>query len=341
MRDHVEAMLAFWIPASRPLEYGTTSARWPRTKARARLRFPASCGLYPSAVLQGQSPVPLGGASPAIRRHLQDRPEGEGAAAGQQASAQWLDMAREAQSLSKACPHASAGRPRRSSPLGLAFTNGAQRRLKAPSSSARHLDIRLGRLAEPRDRGDEGRVRRRLRLAAPERLLNTASGATWVSLHHGGGVGMGFSQAFRHGDLLRRYGRCGAPRRARPVERPGNGRLCATPMRAMTLRSTVLVKRPAPAGHIGRVKSGQVATASFCRVFFRTQTLFLGPCREEKQQREPATPARGNVLMKPPKIRAGYISGPAVTGWRWGQTRNRGRRGRSAAAGAGFQLLDI
>ena len=25
-------------------------------------------------------------------------------------------------------------------------------------------------------------------------MLNTASGATWVSLHHGGGVGMGFSQ---------------------------------------------------------------------------------------------------------------------------------------------------
>ena len=25
-------------------------------------------------------------------------------------------------------------------------------------------------------------------------LLNTAGGATWVSLHHGGGVGMGYSQ---------------------------------------------------------------------------------------------------------------------------------------------------
>ncbi len=25
-------------------------------------------------------------------------------------------------------------------------------------------------------------------------LRNTASGATWVSIHHGGGVGMGFSQ---------------------------------------------------------------------------------------------------------------------------------------------------
>ena len=25
-------------------------------------------------------------------------------------------------------------------------------------------------------------------------LINTASGATWVSIHHGGGVGMGYSQ---------------------------------------------------------------------------------------------------------------------------------------------------
>jgi urocanate hydratase len=25
-------------------------------------------------------------------------------------------------------------------------------------------------------------------------MLNVASGATWVSIHHGGGVGMGFSQ---------------------------------------------------------------------------------------------------------------------------------------------------
>jgi urocanate hydratase len=25
-------------------------------------------------------------------------------------------------------------------------------------------------------------------------MINTASGATWVSIHHGGGVGMGFSQ---------------------------------------------------------------------------------------------------------------------------------------------------
>ena len=31
-------------------------------------------------------------------------------------------------------------------------------------------------------------------------LLNCATGATWVSLHHGGGVGMGYLAACRHGD---------------------------------------------------------------------------------------------------------------------------------------------
>ena len=30
-------------------------------------------------------------------------------------------------------------------------------------------------------------------------LVNTASGASWVSIHHGGGVGIGYSHARRHG----------------------------------------------------------------------------------------------------------------------------------------------
>jgi urocanate hydratase len=34
----------------------------------------------------------------------------------------------------------------------------------------------------------------RFRLAAAERDANTAGGATWVSFHHGSGVGMGYSQ---------------------------------------------------------------------------------------------------------------------------------------------------
>ena len=42
-------------------------------------------------------------------------------------------------------------------------------------------------------------------------LLNCASGATWVSLHHGGGVGMGFSQHAGMVDLLRRHARGATP----------------------------------------------------------------------------------------------------------------------------------
>ena len=50
-------------------------------------------------------------------------------------------------------------------------------------------------------------------------LLNCASGATWVSLHHGGGVGIGYLAAFGHGDRVRRHGRGGAPDRARADQR--------------------------------------------------------------------------------------------------------------------------
>ena len=58
-----------------------------------------------------------------------------------------------------------------------------------------HLDSGSGRLAEPpRNRSDERRFRRRVGLAEMlNALLNCAQGSTWVSLHHGGGVGMGYS----------------------------------------------------------------------------------------------------------------------------------------------------
>ena len=45
-------------------------------------------------------------------------------------------------------------------------------------------------------------------------LLNCASGATWVSLHHGGGVGMGFSQ---HAGMVIVCD--GTPEAARRIER--------------------------------------------------------------------------------------------------------------------------
>lgn len=108
----------------------------------------------------------------------------------------WLDMARERiqfQGLPARICWVGLGQRHR---LGLAFNEM----------------VRTGELSAPivigRDHLDSGSV------ASPNReteamqdgsdavsdwpllnaLLNTASGATWVSLHHGGGVGMGFSQ---------------------------------------------------------------------------------------------------------------------------------------------------
>ena len=73
-------------------------------------------------------------------------------------------------------------------------------------------------------------------------LLNTACGATWVSLHHGGGVGMGFSQ--HSGMVIVCDGtRSGAPSASRAccgTTRPPAS--CATPMPATRSPSTAREK---------------------------------------------------------------------------------------------------
>ena len=55
-------------------------------------------------------------------------------------------------------------------------------------------------------------------------LINTASGATWVSVHHGGGVGIGYSHSRRDGRRRGRHRGRGAAARPRAQERPGHGR---------------------------------------------------------------------------------------------------------------------
>ena len=109
---------------------------------------------------------------------------------------QWLDMARERIQFQ--------GLPARICWIGL--------KDRARIGEAFNLMVAEGELAAPivigRDHLDSGSV------ASPNRetesmadgsdavsdwpllnaLLSTAGGATWVSLHHGGGVGMGFSQ---------------------------------------------------------------------------------------------------------------------------------------------------
>ncbi len=109
---------------------------------------------------------------------------------------QWLDMARERihfQGLpARICWVGLGDRDR----LGLAFNEMVRSgELKAPVVIGRdHLDS--GSVASP-NRETEG-MRDGSDAVSDwpllNALLNTASGATWVSIHHGGGVGMGFSQ---------------------------------------------------------------------------------------------------------------------------------------------------
>ncbi len=108
----------------------------------------------------------------------------------------WLDMARERiafQGLpARICWIGLGERDR----AGLAFNDMVKRgELKAPVVIGRdHLDA--GSVASPNRETESMQDGSDAVSDWPmlNALLNTASGATWVSLHHGGGVGMGFSQ---------------------------------------------------------------------------------------------------------------------------------------------------
>ncbi|MHC5226252.1 urocanate hydratase [Ignatzschineria sp. LJL83] len=108
----------------------------------------------------------------------------------------WLDMARdriEFQGLpARICWVGLKDRQR----LGLAFNEMVRNgELKAPIVIGRdHLDS--GSVASPNRETESMKDGSDAVSDWPllNALLNTAGGATWVSLHHGGGVGMGFSQ---------------------------------------------------------------------------------------------------------------------------------------------------
>jgi urocanate hydratase len=108
----------------------------------------------------------------------------------------WLDMARERISFqglpARICWVGLGVRHR----LGLAFNEMVKNgELKAPIVIGRdHLDS--GSVASPNRETEAMKDGSDAVSDWPllNALLNCASGATWVSLHHGGGVGMGFSQ---------------------------------------------------------------------------------------------------------------------------------------------------
>jgi urocanate hydratase len=128
----------------------------------------------------------------------------------------WLDMARQRISFqglpARICWVGLGDRHR----LGLAFNEMvAKGELKAPVVIGRdHLDS--GSVASPNRETESMRDGSDAVSDWPmlNALLNCASGATWVSLHHGGGVGIGFSQ---HAGMVIVCD--GTPEAARRIER--------------------------------------------------------------------------------------------------------------------------
>ena len=195
---HVEAMLAFHRAGVATVDYGNNIRQVALDRGVAdAFAFPGFVPAYIRPLFcEGKGPfrwVALSGDPADIAKTDAKLKELFPANAGLH---RWLDMAAER--------IAFQGLPARICWLGLGERHVA--------GLAFNAMVRSGELAAPivigRDHLDSGSV------ASPNReteamqdgsdavsdwpllnaLLNTASGATWVSLHHGGGVGMGFSQ---------------------------------------------------------------------------------------------------------------------------------------------------
>lgn len=197
MRNHVEAMVTFWKRGVPTLDYGnnirqvameegfTDAFAFPGfVPAYIRPLFCRGIGPFRWCALSGD-PEDIYKTDAKVKELIDDAHLHN-----------WLDMARERI-------------PFQGLPARICWVGLGQRHLLGLAFNAM---VRSGELKAPvvigRDHLDSGSV------ASPNReteamkdgsdavsdwpllnaLLNTASGATWVSLHHGGGVGMGFSQ---------------------------------------------------------------------------------------------------------------------------------------------------
>ena len=198
MRVHVEAMLAFHAAGIPTVDYGNNIRQMAKDEgcanafdfpgfvpAYVRPLFCRGIGPFRWAALSG-NPEDIYKTDAKVKELIPDDAHLH----------RWLDMARERISFQ--------GLPARICWVGLGQ--------RAKLGLAFNEMVRSGELSAPivigRDHLDSGSV------SSPNReteamqdgsdavsdwpllnaLLNTASGATWVSLHHGGGVGMGFSQ---------------------------------------------------------------------------------------------------------------------------------------------------
>ncbi len=198
MRAHVEAMVGFWNAGVPTLDYGNNIRQVAKEEgfenafafpgfvpAYIRPLFCKGIGPFRWCALSGD-PEDIRKTDAAMKRLFPDNAHLH----------RWLDMAAERiafQGLpARICWIGLGDRHR----AGLMFNEMvASGELKAPIVIGRdHLDA--GSVASPNRETEAMKDGSDAVSDWPllNALVNTASGATWVSLHHGGGVGMGFSQ---------------------------------------------------------------------------------------------------------------------------------------------------
>ena len=197
MKKHVAAMVDFWNMGVPTLDYGNNIRQIAKEEglenafafpgfvpAYIRPLFCRGVGPFRWCALSGD-PKDIYKTDSKVKELIQDSHLHN-----------WLDMARERiefQGLPARICWVGLGWRHK---LGLAFNEMVRNgELSAPIVIGRdHLDS--GSVASPNRETESMKDGSDAVSDWPliNALLNTASGATWVSLHHGGGVGMGFSQ---------------------------------------------------------------------------------------------------------------------------------------------------
>ncbi|RWO34832.1 MAG: urocanate hydratase [Mesorhizobium sp.] len=198
MREHVEAMVAFWNAGVPTLDYGNNIRQVAKEEGLDNaFAFPGFVPAYIRPLFcRGIGPFRWAALSGDAEDIYKTDSKVRELTPGNTHLHNWLDMARERiafQGLPARICWVGLGDRHR---LGLAFNEMvAKGELKAPVVIGRdHLDS--GSVASPNRETESMKDGSDAVSDWPllNALLNTASGATWVSLHHGGGVGMGFSQ---------------------------------------------------------------------------------------------------------------------------------------------------
>ncbi len=198
MADHVRAMLAFHRRGVPTFDYGNNIRQMAfEAGTRDAFEFPGFVPAYIRPLFcRGKGPFRWAALSGEPEDILRTDERVKSLVPDDSHLHRWLDLARERirfQGLpARICWLGLGDRHR----VGLAFNDMvAKGELSAPVVIGRdHLDS--GSVASPNRETESMRDGSDAISDWPmlNALLSTASGATWVSIHHGGGVGMGFAQ---------------------------------------------------------------------------------------------------------------------------------------------------